>query len=226
MAMSKIVGAILFIGFLSPAFSDQKPVTIPSYQILLDSQFSCSNKPSQNYKFVHPFPKEPFTEVAQKVWGVVKDSELIERPNQGSDTRQCRSFTWSYTKMGFFRCGQPAKELSLNGVHWRELPVVVEAYKKPGFLDLRGDEPSQESEDHKIIRYDLVRDGPDDGPAIPGRVGMPCLVKLEDVLKDFKKIDLNLLCKGESAAARKITAKEIQKAIKLWKEGASNKKNK
>lgn len=208
---------IIGIFLLSLCSVAKEKIETPSYQILLNAQLACSNKPIEPYKFVRRDPKEPFNEVASKVWAVIKDIKLTELTESKLNNEGERTFKLEYKKMGLFRCGKEIQELSQEGVYLETLPVVYPAHKKDGFFDTSNDDPREKQENINIVRYTKVRDGDNDGPAVPGRVGLPCLVKLDDILKNDKAINIDMLCKGESKKSKEFTKKEIRRAIKLWK---------
>jgi hypothetical protein len=210
----QLMSYILFFSLTVSAIDNSK---IPSYQILINAQLVCSNKPIEPYKFVRHDEKEPFNEIAPKVWGVIKDYKLSDRENHPRFKGNAKSFRLNYTKMGLLRCGEKFKELSPKGISTETLLVVYLAYKKEGFFDTSSDDPTEIQENVNIVDYTMVRDGPNDGPPLPGRSGLPCLVKLEEILHNENSINLDLLCKGESKKAREFTKKEIRRAIKLWK---------
>lgn len=222
MEMSQVIKKFIFIYFLilsSFAWAkndlDKK---LPSYQIFLDAQFACSNKPIAPYKFVRRSDNEPFAEVATKIWGVVKNSTLEELPSDSNKSGPRRKFKWTYKKMGLFRCGQKVYELSKQGIPMLDLPVVINAFKKPGYFDLSSDMPDEQTElNGDPYLYSFVRDADNDQPAPEGKVGMPCMVRFEDVLKDKNIINLNMLCKNESKKNIELTKKEIEAAIQFWK---------
>lgn len=208
---------ILSIIFFSLNLAAKEKIETPSYQILLNAQFACSNKPIEPYKFVRRDPNEPFNEVAPKVWGVIKNIKLTELTHSNLSNDGEKNFKLEYTKMGLFRCGKEVQELSQKGVFLETLPVVYPAHKKEGFFDTSNDDPREKQENINIVRYTKIRDGDNDGPPVPGRVGLPCLVMLDDALKNNNAINIDVLCKGESKKAREFTKKEIRRAIELWK---------
>ncbi len=153
----------------------------------------------------------------------MKDFKLTEINNSNSSVDGERTFKLEYTKMGLFRCGKKTQELSENGVYLETLPVVYPAPKKEGFFDTSNDDPREKQEDINIVRYTKIRDGDNDGPAVSGRVGLPCLVKLDNILKNENAINIDMLCSGHSKKDCEFTKKEIRRAINLWRKSISNK---
>jgi hypothetical protein len=207
---------LIFIFFYSSGFADE--LVIPHYSIFLEGQLKCDDSTWKN----QPWDKSIFNiwKLAYKTVSVVSDIDLKEvdrKLKNAKDKRKFRIFELKYKAYFRLICGEKI-DLNVKGKDLYDLPVIIEAFERKGYLSLSSEVPPYTVEDY--MNYSLTPFG-GDGPKLKaaGLEGFSCLVKLDDFLADpFKKIDLNKLCEGVSKKKLEFTKREIDRVLKLLNE--------
>ena len=198
------------------------PRQLPSYQGILDLQFSCDKEKFNNLGWD---PSHSFV-LAPKAWSVISDLKVKELPpKQQEKLGPNRSFEVSFRGIAYFECGSPVLGLDeRNGKPLLFHEIISHAYRKLQYLDWTDDDPPESYIEGWPNFISNGRSTDIEPP--PDTMGEVCLVTLDQLLANPQAIDLDKLCAGESKEKREFTKKEISKVIAVLKKRQAEKQKK
>jgi len=212
-----LILCLILTNFIIQAFESNPKSDLPDFNVILSAQLRCDDNELKKI----PWDKRyrDLWKLAYKTVSIISDVELTEEVRSIKKSKERhRDFKLKYIPYGRIFCGETS-ELEKHPELVTELPVIEEAFKRPGFFDYVGDDnPVKEV---TYLGYMKYRDQPNP----PGLDGLSCLVELKDFLADpLKSIDLKKLCKSEKKSKIEFTKKEILRVAEiLGKQTASSK---
>lgn len=214
----KLIIYLFLIGISNLALAIETP--LPTAQEIIEAQMKCDSKKIAAMPWISiPEVKGPYIKLADKIVAVVRNLKISDyepKISKRETKLRMRGYRIQYEKVGLLRCGEkfeiPDAEVPTK---MNQTLIIIEDSTKPLKISRATDD---EDDERPWISYLRGKDGTDDEPAPKGRDGLPCLVDIDELVKNPKVVQVEKLCAGEKASAKAFTRNELRKIAKKFHE--------